>query len=92
MSAIIRVRDNKGVVHDIPAIVGPKGDTGATGPQGPKGDTYDDSEVRADISKLKEDIAKLQQSGSGSLSVDENGDATIGGSAFAVDENGDAVI
>ena len=37
MSAIIRVRDNKGVVHDIPAIVGPKGDTGATGPQGPKG-------------------------------------------------------
>lgn len=56
MSAIVRVRDNKGVVHDIPAIVGPKGDTGATGPQGPKGDTYDDSEVRADISKLKEDL------------------------------------
>ena len=39
MSAIVRVRDNKGVVHDVPAIVGPKGDTGATGPQGPKGDT-----------------------------------------------------
>lgn len=37
MSAIIRVRDNKGVVHDIPAIVGPKGDTGATGPQGAPG-------------------------------------------------------
>ena len=36
---------------------GPKGDTGATGPQGPKGDTYDDSEVRADISELKDDIA-----------------------------------
>lgn len=35
---------------------GPKGDTGATGPQGPKGDTYDDSEVRADISELKHDI------------------------------------
>lgn len=71
---------------------GPKGDTGATGPQGPKGDTYDDSEVREGISELKHEIAKLQQSGSGSLSVDENGDATIGGSAFAVDENGDAVI
>lgn len=37
MSAIVRVRDNKGVVHDIPAIVGPKGDTGATGPQGAPG-------------------------------------------------------
>ncbi len=29
MSAIVRVRDNKGVVHDIPAIVGPKGDPGS---------------------------------------------------------------
>lgn len=28
MSAIVRVRDDKGVVHDIPAIVGPKGDPG----------------------------------------------------------------
>lgn len=56
MSAILRVRDNKGVVHDVPAIVGPKGDTGATGPQGPKGDTYDDSEVRASIDELKEDL------------------------------------
>lgn len=56
MSAIVRVRDNKGVVHDIPAIVGPKGDTGATGPQGPKGDTYDDSEVRGGISELKDDL------------------------------------
>ena len=37
MSAIVRVRDNKGVVHDVPAIVGPKGDTGATGPQGAPG-------------------------------------------------------
>ena len=37
MSAILRVRDNKGVVHDVPAIVGPKGDTGATGPQGAPG-------------------------------------------------------
>ena len=37
MSAIVRVRDNKGVVHDVPAIVGPKGDTGATGPQGVPG-------------------------------------------------------
>ena len=60
MSAIVRVRDNKGVVHDIPAIVGPKGDTGATGPQGPKGDTYDDSEVRASIDELKEEIAELK--------------------------------
>lgn len=56
MSAIIRVRDNKGVVHNIPAIVGPKGDTGATGP---KGDTYDDREVRADSSELKEDVAAI---------------------------------
>ena len=53
MSAIVRVRDNKGVVHDIPAIVGP---------QGPKGDTYDDSEVRASIDELKGDIEKLEQS------------------------------
>ena len=37
---------------------GPKGDTGATGPQGPKGDTYDDREVRADISELKHDLVK----------------------------------
>lgn len=59
MSAIVRVRDNKGVVHDIPAIVGPKGDTGATGPQGPKGDTYDDREVRADISELKGDLSGI---------------------------------
>lgn len=29
MSAIVRVRDNKGVVHDIPAIVGPQGDPGS---------------------------------------------------------------
>ena len=29
MSAIIRVRDNKGVVHDIPAIVGPQGAPGS---------------------------------------------------------------
>ena len=28
MSAIVRVRDNKGVVHDIPAIVGPQGEPG----------------------------------------------------------------
>lgn len=47
MSAIVRVRDNKGVVHDVPAIVGP---------QGPKGDTYDDSEVRASIDELKDDL------------------------------------
>lgn len=45
MSAIVRVRDNKGVVHDIPAIVGPKGDTGATGPQGKPGS---DASVTAD--------------------------------------------
>lgn len=47
MSAILRVRDNKGVVHDIPAIVGPKGDPG---------ETYDDSWVRANINELKEDL------------------------------------
>lgn len=29
MSAIVRVRDNKGVVHDIPAIVGPQGAPGS---------------------------------------------------------------
>lgn len=29
MGAILRVRDNKGVVHNIPAIVGPKGAPGA---------------------------------------------------------------
>ena len=45
MSAIVRVRDNKGVVHDVPAIVGPKGDTGATGPQGAPGS---DASVTAD--------------------------------------------
>lgn len=39
---------------------GPKGDTGPTGPQGPKGDTYDDSEVRADISELNEEIDALK--------------------------------
>lgn len=50
MSAILRVRDNKGVVHDIPAIVGPKGDPG---------ETYDDSEVRASIDELKEDIGEI---------------------------------
>lgn len=33
MSAIVRVRDNKGVVHDIPAIVGPQGAPGADAPQ-----------------------------------------------------------
>lgn len=38
---------------------GPKGDTGATGPQGPKGDTYDDSEVRASIDELKDDVAYI---------------------------------
>lgn len=50
MSAIVRVRDNKGVVHDIPAIVGPKGDTGATGPQGAPGTDapqIDDTAVNA---------------------------------------------
>ena len=29
MSAIVRVRDNKGVVHDVPAIVGPQGAPGS---------------------------------------------------------------
>ena len=38
---------------------GPKGDTGATGPQEPKGDTYDDSEVLANISELKDDVAAI---------------------------------
>ena len=50
MSAIVRVRDNKGVVHDVPAIVGPKGDTGATGPQGEPGTDapqIDDTAVNA---------------------------------------------
>lgn len=46
----------------------------------------------AAVAALSEEIAKLQQSGGGSLSVDKNGDATISGSAFAVDENGNAVI
>ena len=41
MSAIVRVRDNKGVVHDIPAIVGPQGAPGADAPQ------IDDSAVNA---------------------------------------------
>lgn len=49
---------------------GPKGDTGATGPQGPKGDTYDDSEVRADISELKEDIDAIYSSVSEKINVD----------------------
>ena len=41
MSAIVRVRDNKGVVHDIPAIVGPQGAPGTDAPQ------IDDSAVNA---------------------------------------------
>ena len=42
MSAIVRVRDNKGVVHDIPAIVGPQGI------HGPKGDPGSDASVTAE--------------------------------------------
>lgn len=49
-------------------------------------------ELRTEVKTLNEAIENLQQSGGGSLSVDENGDATISGSTFAVDENGDAVI
>lgn len=45
------------------------------------------------LDSLNEEIAALKSSGTGgSLSVDENGDATISGSTFAVDENGNAVI
>ena len=41
MSAIVRVRDNKGVVHDVPAIVGPQGAPGTDAPQ------IDDTAVNA---------------------------------------------
>ncbi len=55
--------------------------------------TYSSSKIDALLNEQKEAIEKLEQSGvGGSLSVDENGDATIGGSTFAVDENGNAVI
>jgi hypothetical protein len=43
--AILKVRDGKGNIIDIPAIIGPKGEDGtpgkdgATGPKGDKGDT-----------------------------------------------------
>ncbi len=57
-----------------------------------KGAAADAAVVGAKLERLNEEIAKLQQSGGGGLSVDENGDATISGSTFAVDENGDAVI
>lgn len=49
---------------------GPKGDTGATGPQGPKGDTYDDSEVRAIIDELKDDIDAIYNSVCEKINVD----------------------
>lgn len=38
---ILRIRGEDGQMHDIPAIRGPKGDTGEkgeTGPQGPQGE------------------------------------------------------
>ena len=55
--------------------------------------TYSSRKIEAELTKQKEAIEKLEQSGvGGSLSVDENGDATISGSKFSVDENGDAVI
>lgn len=54
------------------------------------------TEIHAAIDALADEVEAMKNSGAGgtggSLSVDDNGDATISGSAFSVDENGNAVI
>ena len=74
MSAIIRVRDKKGVVHDIPAIVGPKGDTGATGPQGAPGS---DASVTSDNIKTALGYTPIKNVQLNGESVVQDGVATI---------------
>lgn len=63
MSAILRVRDENGNVHDIPAIVGPPGPQGPPGPAGSgTGDMvatmYDPQGKRTDIFKYVDDKTK----------------------------------
>ena len=72
---------------------GPKGDKGDKGEKGDPGERgLDYVLTEADKAEIAEIVAQKVPSGGGSLSVDENGDATISGSTFAVDENGNAVI
>ena len=71
-------------------MTGPKGDKGPAGESGVHfgSDKPTDPSVRVWI----DPNGTPDAGGGGSLSVDENGDATISGSSFAVDENGNAVI
>lgn len=59
-------RDGRDGQDGAPGPQGPKGETGATGPQGPAGPqgepgtSYDDTEIKAEISQLSESITEIE--------------------------------
>lgn len=47
MGYILRVRGEDGVLHDIPALVGPQGEKGEKGDTGPQGEPGESASLEA---------------------------------------------
>lgn len=59
MSTIMRYKKEDGTWANLPTIKGEKGDPGEKGEPGEKGDpgaTYDDTEIKAEIKALQDEL------------------------------------